>query len=578
MSDEPENPDDLTRTDDSPVFQDRGRWIWPVLAGLVVLIALGAFGGRPAYNLLKRQRALSMVREGNQRMEEGRWDEVAKIVQTTLRLAPNEPETLRLVARFCTRNGSPQGIPYWQTLLTTKSANQGDLQEFIRYLHDIGRLDLATPELKRLIGLDSKNVTNQLLMLDQWVLLKNWPAAVRGAELALKDHPDDPFIRYVAARALLGTGNPRAGLQAAALLREIKKPGQPLYLGALRTLASLKGLPSEEVRSLIQELEALPEKSLGDRILKVELQETLEPSRSAVFVDEFARNLPKEPTAFELTVLGGFLRSRGRHDLILAMAPPGVGATNGALAMIAIDALVDLRRWDEVLMRLTNSPAVDLVTRQCTLATYANETGRIEQAFELLKSAATFAVTNLNQLQIVANLAERLGETDLVLEIWTTALADPRSAIGAANNLLRIGASRDDYTAERRANKRLMEILGNEPAVVGEWAYLAALHEDQVQEAHDALNRMVSENPGAVSPRAALALAKLQLGDRTGALGIMEAGGVDWEKAEPRWRAVYAAVLDANQQRAAARRFAVGIPVRQLRAPERRLIEPIAEN
>jgi len=573
MSDEPDAPAGQAH---DPVFQDRGRWIWPVLLGLAVLVTAVALGGKPAYVAVRHWRAQKMVREGGRLMELGRWDEVTKIVQTALRLAPGDPETLRLVARFCTRNGAPQGLPYWQALLASKAATQEDLQEYIRYVHDIGRIDLATPGLKQLIALDAKNVTNQLLMLDHLVLLGNWPAAVRGAELALKDHPGDGYVEYVMAKALLGTGDPRAGVRAAALLRGIKKPGQPQYLPALRTLASLKGLPPAEVRGLVQELEAIPDRTLADRIVIVELQEMLEPRRSAEFVDQFVKNLPANPGQFDLTVLGGFLRSRGRHDVILSMAPEGVGRTNGSLAMIAIDALVDLRRWDDVLTRLTNSPAVDLVTRQCTLATYANETGRLEQAFDLLKSAATFAVTNLNQLQVVATLAERMGESNLVLEIWTTMLADPRSAIGAANNLLRIGATRDDYVAERRADKRLMDLFGAEPAVAGEWAYLAALHEDQLNEAHDLLNRMVSENPGAVSPRAALALAKLQLGDRPGALGIMEAGGVDWEKSEPRWQAVYAAILDANQQRSAARRIAAGIPPGRLKAPERRLLEGLS--
>jgi hypothetical protein len=67
----------------------------------------------------------------------------------------------------------------------------------------------------------------------------------------------------------------------------------------------------------------------------------------------------------------------------------------------------------------------------------------------------------------------------------------------------------------------------------------------------------------------------MQLGDRPGALTVMESGGVEWDKAEPRWQAVYAAVLAANQQRSAARRMAAGIDQSRLKLLERALLDGI---
>jgi hypothetical protein len=43
---------------------------------------------------------------------------------------------------------------------------------------------------------------------------------------------------------------------------------------------------------------------------------------------------------------------------------------------------------------------------------------------------------------------------------------------------------------------------------------------------------------------------------------------------EPRWQAVYVAVLGANDQREAARRFARMLAVEKLHAQERALVEP----
>lgn len=573
MSEDAHDPDFESGEQPDPIFQDRGRWLWKILL-VIVLLGAGIFvGARPAYAYVKRWRALGMVEQGNRLMAEGKWDEVAKLVRTSIRLAPSEPKVVRLVAQFCTRNGAAQGISYWQTLLASPEATDEDSREYVRYVHDVGRIDLATPQLQKLLGKDKDNVTNQLLMLDHLVLMGDWAGAVRGAEIAIMQRPEDPYMKYVLAKALLGSRDPVKGSRAAEMLRDLKKPENPQYLPALRTMASLRGLPEAEVRGLIQEIESLPKPTMADRILAVEMREMLEPKKSPEIITDFVKKLPNDLEPRDISVLGGFLRSRGRHDLVLQMVPLTAGRTNAALAMMGIDALVEIKRWEPVLAMLTNAPAIDLVTRQCTLASYAFQNGRHAEGSALLRTAAGFAVSNLNQLQVVASIAERYGENNLVLDVWTAALDDPRASVGAANNLLRIGAKRDDYEAERRAYKRLNEIIGAEPAVAGEAAYLFALHDEKLDQAQELLSRQLAENPTAISPRGALALTKLQLGDRPGALGIMESGGVDWSKTEPRWQAVYAAVLDANQQRAAAREVASKIDPKRLRAPERRLIE-----
>jgi hypothetical protein len=53
----------------------------------------------------------------------------------------------------------------------------------------------------------------------------------------------------------------------------------------------------------------------------------------------------------------------------------------------------------------------------------------------------------------------------------------------------------------------------------------------------------------------------------------MEEGEVDWEKAEPRCRAVRAAILGANLQREAARQIVRTLDVDRLMSAERMLVE-----
>jgi tetratricopeptide (TPR) repeat protein len=560
---------------DLPVFQDRGRWIGPILLTVLVVAVVALFATRPIQGLANRMRTRALIDEGTRLVEQGRWDSLSNVVQSALLLAPTNPAAIRLAARYHSHLESPEGLTYWQALLAGPAATPEDRRTYVRHLQHIGRVELALPEIRRLLESEPTNLVHRMLLLEQLALVGNWTRLASEAEATLKLDPGEERAGFLLAQALIYDGDPGQRARAVGVLKGLKKPGRPGYEQVLRTLASIPGLDPSEAKSLAQELEDRNGAGLVDLVLAAELRESAEPNRKKEIVDGLLGRLPQRLEGDDVALLGNYLRSRGRHDAVLALSPKSAGETNGPLAVIGINALMDLGRWDEVMARITNAPALDLVTRQCTLALYANQLGRIEQTFDLLKSSAIFAVSNLNQLRMVANLAEQLGESNLVMEIWTTSMRDPRQTVFAANQLLRIGAQRDDYTAERRAYRRLLEILPEEPTIRAEANYLAVLHDDRLQEAHDSLLKLVSVNPSDIRARAALALAKLQLGDRDGAQSILETGGVDWEKAGPRWQAVRAAVLEANRQPAEAKRIAAGLAKARLKAPERRLLEPV---
>jgi tetratricopeptide (TPR) repeat protein len=560
---------------DLPVFQDRGRWLGPTLLVLLVVAMVALFATRPIINAANRLRTRSLIDEGTRLVEQGRWEALSNVVQSALLLAPTNLGAIRLAARYHSHLESPEGLTYWQTLLSNPAATPEDRRTYVRHLHQIGRVELALPEIRRLLEAEPTNLVHRMLLLEQLALVGNWNRLVVEAETTLKLQPGEDRAGFLLAQGLLYGGDPALRPRAAGVLKALKKPGLPGYDQVLRTLASIPGLEPSEAETLAQELEGRVGATLEDLVLAAELRESAEPTRRKEIVERLLGRLPAALEGDEVAVLGNYLRSRGRHDAVLALSPRSASETNGPLAIIGINALMDLNRWDEVVARITNAPALDLVTRQCTLALYANHLGRIEQTFDLLKSSAIFAVSNQNQLRMVANLAEQLGESNLVMEIWTTSMRNPRQTVFAANQLLRIGAQRDDYAAERRAYRRLLEILPEEPSIRAESDYLAVLHDDRIQEAHDSLLKLVAGSPSEIRYRAALALAKLQLGDRDGAQSMLEAGGVDWEKAAPRWQAVRAAVLEANRQPAEARRIAAGLDKARLKAPERRLLEPV---
>lgn len=90
-------------------IRDTSRRFVVLLVALAVIAVAGGFGARPAYRWFKVKRALSMVTQGEAAASANDWDQVGRVVQTTLRLAPDELRVLRLAARYCTEKPTPPG-------------------------------------------------------------------------------------------------------------------------------------------------------------------------------------------------------------------------------------------------------------------------------------------------------------------------------------------------------------------------------------------------------------------------------------------------------------------------------------
>lgn len=259
-----------------------------------------------------------------------------------------------------------------------------------------------------------------------------------------------------------------------------------------------------------------------------------------------------------------WLRARRRADLAQKLVPPGRARTDETLLLAHCELLADQRRWSDLdaLLQELKLP-LNPVARASLRALHAHGTGRPEEA--------AGKVTQL--LQVVAGFAEQMGQPAIAGEAWTIMLEDPLTVVPAAAVLLRQARSREDLVVEHLVYRHLLVPLGQQSEVRSQHAYLRVLFNEQVAEAETELTALVTQNLGDLRLRTALALAKLRLGKAEEALALCETGGVEWERQEPRWRAVYAAALLANQQRAAARKFALAVPLEQLKLPERALLQ-----
>ena len=559
---------------ETPIFVDRSRWLWGVALGLVAF-ALGAFlVSKPVYRLIKVQRARSFSATGTQALADHNLTEASRCVRAALGLAPKDPQVLRFIAQFCTKTGSAQGLGFWQQLLVSKAATTADSQEYARFAQDLGRLDLSGTVIRDLVAADPENATNQLLAIDQHVLLRNWGPAVRGAELYLQKHPKDSYASYIFARAVMAGGDTKRAGQAKEILDGLAKGTTEQRLPALRTLGGIQGLPPAEQAAIAQQLETAPGSTALDRLQAIDIRWRINPAESAQSLKAVGALLADSNEPAPTAQFVGWLRKHGGQTVVLDSIPIAKANTNEFFAMHRLEAFADLKRWSDfsAVVKNPRSP-LSPVARFCATAMLEGARGDLAALTSALNSAVKAAGSNVERLQQIAVLALTEKMPEIARESAERLLADPKSALWAADFLLQLAKTRDDMVIERAVYSRLAEQLGAEMVVVAEKAYLDLLFDDDIATARAKLARLFAANSTSLAVRTILAFAELKLGKPSDALTLLDGAKVEWTQQEPRWQVIAAVVFEGNQQRAIARRLAAKIDTRLLKAPERHLLE-----
>ncbi len=562
--------------DRPPIFEDRSRWLIPSLVGIVALVLIGMVAARPVHRRINSWRAGSFVTEGNAALATNNLPAVSRSVRAAILLAPGDPDVLHLAARYCTRMRLVDGIHYWQLFLDSGRATPEDRREFARLCQSLNRLDLSGQLIQELVSADARDRTNQLLVLDQLALLGDWKRVVTGAEAMVKEFPGDEATQLMLARAYLGTGNPQLGGRAVALLQPLMRDGSTQRQAALRTFATLTGPPPAELLKVADQLEHVPDAPLADRMMAWELRERLKPAESKTIPERALASFPPPTNATDIVTLVEWLRARRRFDLALTLVPLQQARTDSGLLLAYGELLADLHRWKdlETLLREPRLP-MNRIASACLHAVLANGTGDKGEATRFLRDAFQAATGSPEMLQQIALFAVQMGQNALAIDIWTAMLQNPATVVPASAILLRYARSQDDFELERMIYRSLIVPLRDQPEVRFQHAYLNVLFNEGLVQAETTLTDLVAHDLGSARFRAALALAKLRLEKPAEALAICESANIDWRAQPARWRVIYAASLQANQQRAAARTFAATIPASELKIPERALLQSV---
>ena len=166
--------------------------------------------------------------------------------------------------------------------------------------------------------------------------------------------------------------------------------------------------------------------------------------------------------------------------------------------------------------------------------------------------AITLASGSPAKLRFVARFAEQSRVPAVALKAYEQLARSPEHAAFAYHSMELLAGKSSELTTQRAAAEQIAALKPQDPNSSAQLAYLNLLLGLDIDGNQARALELVKKYPDRLSYRVAVALGYLRQHDAGSALaqfkGPENAPAIDWSKTPPAWRAVYAAVLNANDQ------------------------------
>jgi hypothetical protein len=402
--------------------------------------------------------------------------------------------------------------------------------------------------------------------------------ALQYIRLAMKSAPNDNMVRFHLAELLATSPDSSEHAEARTILWELTQKEGPWRQPAIEALAAAPELSDEERGRVLRLLSSLSSPTIRHALLAadLELQRQSVPNQQ-IYDDLIARWSGGETT--ELVELSRWLNVHQQPERVLSLVPVERALKDNQLLLARLDALAALQRWNDIDAALSRADlSLDPSVTESFRARAAQEQNSALDAEVHWNHAISLAMNDPLKMRFVANFAEQSKAPAVALKAYDQLAKFPEHAGFALRGTERLtGEHGGDLTVQRAAAEKLKNMARNDPNAAAQLAYVNLLAGIDVEANTSAAKAMVQKYPDRLSFRVTAALGFLRQHDVGQALdqfkGPPGAPPIEWSKTPPSWRAVYAAVLLANEQPDAAREIIKTIPVNQLSAEEKALIE-----
>ncbi len=551
-------------------IRDTSRRFVLLLGALGVLALVGLLGARPAYRWFKSQRALAMVAQGEAAALTNDWVQVGRVVQTTLRLAPEEIRVLRLAARYSSHENLPAGLNYWQMVQAKEPLSLDDQYEYANVAVNLGRTDVSAQLLQSLVATNQIDPKVLRLVVIHSQAVGSMNEAINAARRWVSEAPGNEEAENALANLLFGRPNPAERREGRGLLWGLALGKSRFSTNAVEKLAASPELSQGENLVLLRQIENRPEQLVTSYVLRIKLN----PSQEADLVNGMVKAVLEDGSVPQLAAAASWLADNKHGSRVLDVLPMKIAEKNPVLMTGRLQALLENGQTAEVKRFLElDTSKVEAFMLHCLRAYAAQKEGKPQLMAGHFENALAAAGGAPSRLRFVAGYAERIGQPVAAISAYKRLMGWPPATLESAQNILRLASALNDTRTLRESTSQLSNYLPGDRGVAILDAYLGALLQDTSARAKENLLRLLGDKPNESDAVLALALIDLRIGESQAALARLEKMPPSWVQATPQNAAIYAAVLGANEQREAARRLARGVDVSKLRPEEVDLIK-----
>ena len=564
------------RQERRPPLSSRTRQaiVWSSI--LVVLLTV-AVGTKPVYRWLKARRAEQFAAAGDAFAQAGKWNDAAQKYRAALQLDPLGYRGLEGGARLATRLGRPEAVDLWEQVYKLPQCTTADRQEYADLLVKLDRLNVGQRIIERLLKNDPDART---LDLASRYSQKTGDSgkAIEFARLAVKRSPNDSVARFQLAELLAQTTDLAQRTEARKLLWELAGTDGVHKRPAIEALARAPELSGVERNRVLEALDTLSPPNITDALLASDLRIQLHPEDADRIYDKTIARWSRGEIA-DLIQLAGWLNLHQQPERVLSLFSIERALKNNELFLTRLDALGILQRWNEIEELLTRS---DLSFDPSVVESFRARTGQERNATldaELhWNHAVALAAGDPFKLRFVANFAEQSHAGAAALKAYEQLAKFPEHAAFAYRGIQRQSQQTGEVSAQLAAAEKISALAPDDPDAAAQLAYLNLLLETDVEANLATAKKLAEKYPNRLSFRVTAALGYLRHHDAGSALAQFKAPApIDWKRAQPAWRAVYAAALLANDRNDEAREMIGTIPLDRLSPEERALLEPSQE-
>ncbi|HMO65383.1 MAG TPA: hypothetical protein PKE47_09220, partial [Verrucomicrobiota bacterium] len=262
-------------------------------------------------------------------------------------------------------------------------------------------------------------------------------------------------------------------------------------------------------------------------------------------------------------------------ERLLALIPPAEAQADGDLMRLRLIALSVRGNWAQIERELANPGVMDPLLVDVFRAVTARERNQPVLAAEHWRRAAEKTQASLDERRRFAAIALQLRAYDQALPAVQALLRSPLDRLRALRQLVQIYEATGNLEGVRSVMRDWAKDAPDDPTPRTAFVYLCGLMRRDIPEAEAQGRELVERYPDRAAVRAALALVLLRRDNPVDALEQFARIRPELDLALPGWRAVYAAVLDANGQPEQARAILRPVKPEMLRPEERQLVEKL---